>query len=240
MHEDNRARGGGSRVRRLLPLAALAIAGCDAARVEQARHESDRADPMILAQAAATPSSGKALAAAAPHPPMLPCPTKVPRAIDPPAQATLALALTASGTQDYVCAAGKGGAAPGWTLEGPHALLNVGHEVVGIHFAGPSWQALDGSLVKGAKLAGADAPKPDAVPWLLLSGTPSGSGTFGAITHIQRLDTSGGVAPASGCDAAHVGAKVLVPYKTSYFFYRAAVAGEKVKQCSSGEKAKSS
>jgi uncharacterized protein DUF3455 len=240
MHEDRRARGGGSCVRRLWPLAALAIAGCEAAPVEQPRHESDLADPMILAQAAATPAAGKAPAAPTARPPLLPCPAQVPAAIDPPAQATLALALAASGTQNYVCAAGKDGAAPSWTLEGPHALLHVGHDVVGIHFAGPSWQGLDGSLVKGAKLASADAPKPGALPWLLLSGTPSGSGTFGAITHIQRLDTSGGVAPASGCDAAHVGAKVLVPYKTGYFFYRAAAAGEKVKQCSSGAKAKSS
>lgn len=205
--------------------------------MEQAVAHGDLADPMILAQAAATPA-----AKASPSPaPSLPCPAQVPAALDPPAQATLELALAATGTQDYVCSAGKDGAAPSWTLEGPHALLNAGKEIVGIHFAGPSWQALDGSLVKGTKVAGADAPMPKAaVPWLLLSGTPSGAGTFGAITHIQRLDTAGGVAPATGCDAAHVGAKVLVPYKTSYYFYRAAKAGEKVKQCSSGAKAKSS
>jgi hypothetical protein len=211
-----------------------ATSACEAAPVERASAHGDLAEPMILAQAAATPAAPKTAAA-----PSLPCPAQVPAALDPPAQATLALALSATGTQDYVCAAGKDGAAPSWTLEGPHALLNAGKEIVGIHFAGPSWQALDGSLVKGTKVAGADAPGPKAaVPWLLLSGTPSGAGTFGAITHIQRLDTSGGVAPATGCDAAHVGAKVLVPYKTSYYFYRAANAGEKVKQCSSGASTK--
>jgi hypothetical protein len=157
----------------------------------------------------------------------------VPEAIDPPAEVTLALALPALGTQNYVCAAGKAGEAPAWTLEGPHAILTVAHDLQAIHFAGPSWQALDGSLVKGAKLAAADAPNPTAVPWLLLSATPSGAGLFGNITHIQRLDTAGGKAPATGCDATHVGAKVLVPYKTNYYFYRAATPGEKVKQCRS-------
>lgn len=240
MHEERRAKRGASCVRRLLPLAALAFTGCDRAPVEHRTPGSDLADPMILAQAAATPGAVKAAVVPTPRPPLLPCPAQVPATLDPPAQATLALALAASGTQDYVCARGKDGAAASWTLEGPHALLNAGSEIVGIHFAGPIWQALDGSLVKGAKLTGADAPKPGAVPWLLLSGAPSGSGTFGAITHIQRLDTAGGVAPASGCDTAHVGAKVLVPYKTNYYFYRAAAAGEKVKQCSSGAKAKSS
>lgn len=235
MHEDNQGKRGGSCGWRLLPLAALAIAGCEVAPVEQPRSDSDLADPMILAQAAATPAPGKAPAA-----PQLPCPKQVPPALDPPAQVTLALAVAASGTQNYVCSPGKDGAAPSWTLEGPHALVNVGRDVVGIHFAGPSWQALDGSLVKGTKVAAADAPKPGALPWLLLSGMPSGAGTFGAITYIQRLETAGGVAPASGCDAGHIGVKVLVPYKTNYYFYRAAAEGEKVKQCSSGVKAKSS
>jgi uncharacterized protein DUF3455 len=223
---------------RLVPLVAVALWGCEGAAVEHPAPEGDLADPMILTQAAATPAAAKA--PAAPRPPLLPCPAQVPAAIDPPPQVTLALALAASGTQNYVCSPGKDGAAASWTLDGPHALLNVGKDVVGIHFAGPSWQALDGSLVKGTKVAAADAPKPGNVPWLLLSGMPSGAGTFGAITYIQRLETSGGVAPKDGCDAAHIGVKALIPYKTNYYFYRAAAEGEKVKQCSSGAKAKAS
>jgi hypothetical protein len=42
-------------------------------------------------------------------------------------------------------------------------------------------------------------------------------------TFIQRLNTVGGVAPASGCsDDDHLGRVALVPYVTDYFFYRAA------------------
>jgi uncharacterized protein DUF3455 len=164
---------------------------------------------------------------------MLPCPSGVPAALDPPANATLELAFPATGVQIYACSAPKEGGAPAWVLEGPHAVLNAGRDVAGIHFAGPTWQALDGSSLKGAKLAAADSPKGSAVPWLLLSATPSGAGAFAKITHVQRLDTEGGKAPAGGCDAQHVGEKVLVPYRSNYFFYRSAEAGETAHQCRS-------
>jgi hypothetical protein len=161
------------------------------------------------------------------------CPAHVPEALNPPADVTLQLALPANGVQIYACTAPKPGEAPAWTLEGPHATLGAGQSPELIHFAGPSWQALDGSVSKGAKLAAADAPDGKAVPWLLLSATPSGAGTLAHVTHIQRLETVGGKAPATGCDAGHVGQKVLVPYRASYYFYAPAAAGEHVKQCRS-------
>jgi hypothetical protein len=169
-----------------------------------------------------------------------PCPPHVPQALDPPAEVTLAAGVAASGVQIYVCSAPKPGEAPAWVLEGPHATLSDGAGLVGIHFAGPTWQGLDGSSVKGAKLASADAPTSTAVPWLLLSGTPSGHGVFGQVTHVQRLETAGGKAPSSGCDASHIGEKVLVPYTSSYFFYRPAAPGEAVKQCRSAPPRKAS
>jgi hypothetical protein len=167
------------------------------------------------------------------HRPM-PCPARVPEALNPPADATLELAWPASGVQIYACTQAKPSDAPSWSLEGPHALLTSGKAVAAIHFAGPTWQGLDGSQVKGARLAAADALEGTAVPWLLMSGSPTGEGTFARTTHIQRLDTEGGKAPTSGCDAAHLGAKVLVPYQASYFFYRHANAGEAIHQCRSG------
>lgn len=172
-------------------------------------------------------------AAAKGKPALHACPAHVPEALNPPADVTLKLALPANGVQIYACTAGKSGEAPAWTLEGPHATLGTSQSPEVIHFAGPTWQALDGSLSKGAKLAAADGPDPKAVAWLLLSATPSGTGTLEHVTHIQRLETVGGKAPATGCDAAHVGAKVLVPYRASYYFYAPAAAGEHVKQCRS-------
>jgi hypothetical protein len=157
----------------------------------------------------------------------------VPEALNPPADTTIELAWPASGVQIYSCTQAKPGDAPSWSLEGPHALLTSGKAVAAIHFAGPIWQGIDGSQVKGARLAAADAPDASAVPWLLMSASASGKGTFAHTTHIQRLETAGGKAPASGCDAAHVGAKVLVPYQANYFFYRHANGGEAVRQCRS-------
>lgn len=168
---------------------------------------------------------------------LLPCPASVPEALNPPESATLALALPADGVQVYGCASAKPGEAPAWSLDGPHALLGTRKDIGGTHFAGPIWQALDGSTVKGAKLSSADAPSANAIPWLLLSGTPSAAGSFAHVTFIQRLDTVGGKAPASGCDASHLGAKVLVPYQAKYYFYCSAVPGEAVHQCRSKGKA---
>jgi hypothetical protein len=67
-----------------------------------------------------------------------------------------------------------------------------------------------------------------AIPWLLLpvAGTqvgPTGSDTLTKTTFIQRLHTSGGVAPAAStcATAADTGKKALVPYTADYFFYKA-------------------
>ena len=82
-------------------------------------------------------------------------------------------------------------------------------------------------------MASYPSPDPTAIPWLLLkAATHAGTGAFADVTFIQRLDTVGGVAPSTGCDAAHLGTEVLVPYRSSYFFYVAATPGAHVKQCS--------
>ena len=42
-------------------------------------------------------------------------------------------------------------------------------------------------------------------------------------TYIQRLNTSGGVAPSTGCSSsADIGNKAYVAYTTDYYFYKAA------------------
>ena len=63
---------------------------------------------------------------------------------------------------------------------------------------------------------------PTAVPWLLLvAASHTGiDGHLTPITSIQRLNTTGGKAPATGCDASQVGARADVPYTATYFFYR--------------------
>lgn len=159
------------------------------------------------------------------------CPAKVPEALNPSPDVTLETVLPASGVQSYVCTIEKPGEAPDWAPKGPHATLGEGNNLMGIHFGGPSWQAMDGSLVKGSKLSSASAPDKSAIVWLLLSGTPSGEGVFGKITHIQRMDTVGGRPPQGGCDQSHLDSRVLVPYRANYYFYREAAPGETIRQC---------
>ena len=79
----------------------------------------------------------------------------------------------------------------------------------------------DSSSVVAARAAGATVD-PAAIPWLLLNVTSHGGeqGKLSDIVSIQRLQTTGGNAPATGCDADHVGAEADVLYTARYFFYR--------------------
>jgi hypothetical protein len=160
------------------------------------------------------------------------CPPDMPAGLDPPADATLEAAFPARGVQIYICSVPAAGGAAVWTLKAPHALLFQGFDTAAIHFAGPSWQALDGSLVTGARVGSVPSPDPTSIPWLLLrAATNVGPGLFADTTWIQRLETGGGVAPTTGCDDAHLNAQVLIPYRADYFFYHLAVDGKKVRQC---------
>ena len=152
---------------------------------------------------------------------------EVPSDLTPPASAVLLFELRARGVQIYTCAAKPADpAAFVWTFKEPQAeLFNDRGEVVGTHFAGPTWQGQDGSSVVGEFVARVDAPSKKAIPWLLLKAkSHAGDGAFSTITHIQRLDTKGGVAPSKGCDADHARDEVRVPYKATYAFYNPAAS----------------
>jgi hypothetical protein len=149
-------------------------------------------------------------------------PPPVPATIQVPAGAKLARKFHATGAQVYTCAAPAPGAtAFAWTLKRPDAtLFDAAGAKAGTHGAGPSWTATDGSAVVGQKVAQADAPAPNAVPWLLLRATSNtGKGVFSAVTYVQRLETKGGKAPATGCDAKTVGTETRVDYSAEYFFF---------------------
>ena len=93
--------------------------------------------------------------------------------------------------------------------------------IAGSHYAGPTWEGLDGSTVVAGRVAGVTVDA-TAIPWLLLQATSNtGDGRMSDVTFIQRLETVGGLAPATGCDAAHIGAVADVPYTALYAFYEA-------------------
>lgn len=186
----------------------------------------------LLAVAASLP-------AAADRGPGCPTPPPVPANLEVPAGHRPYLAVHATGTQNYVCLPGASSTGLVWTFYGPQATgFDRREEQVITHFlsanpveggtARPVWQhSRDTSAVWARPIASSTDPdyvEPGAVAWLLLEavGTedgPNGGRRLTPTTYIQRVETSGGVAPADGCTT--LGAKLFVPYETDYFFFRA-------------------
>jgi len=144
---------------------------------------------------------------------------EIPPALQPPVNEKLILQLHATGDQIYTCKSESGQF--NWTLKGPDAqLFDIQGQPFGKHFAGPSWQANDGSRVTGKLLATVDSPDAESIPWLLVKVvTHTGNGILSRVTTIQRLHTQGGKAPSDGCDSDHVDQEVRVPYSADYLFY---------------------
>jgi hypothetical protein len=132
-----------------------------------------------------------------------------------PAKGPLLLAVQGKGDQVYRCAAGA------WTLIRPDAVLFDDKGVqVGKHGAGPFWQYKDGSVVHGELVSKKAAPDAADVPWLVLRASAhDGDGLLSQVVTIERVETHGGQPPAVGCDAAHAGAELRVPYTAKYSFY---------------------
>jgi hypothetical protein len=132
---------------------------------------------------------------------------------------TLTLVANAKGVQIYICSARTDNGKVEWILKAPEAnLYNSSGTLIGKHFAGPSWEANDGSKVVGVVKAKVEQEK--SIPWLLLGASAnSGTGVFAHTTAIQRLNTADGKAPPDGCDSSLIGTELRVPYTAQYYFY---------------------
>jgi hypothetical protein len=150
-------------------------------------------------------------------------PPSVPARIQVPAGNVPFLVGHATGTQNYTCQVTANGYA--WTLVGPVATLvdDKGKQIM-THYTGPTWQANDGTKVVATRVDGVSV-SPTAIPWLLLRATPTtqegDGGRLTDTTYIQRVSTTGGLAPMGGCDQAALGAARNVPYTADYYFYKA-------------------
>ncbi len=151
------------------------------------------------------------------------------------------------GTQNYICK--PSGTGVKFVLFTPQATLfkdNDDRQII-THFFSPNpsepnadatvvangairvtWQARDSSIV-WAKVHQPDGMlivDQNAVAWLLLDAVatqdgPTGGKTLSDVTFIQRVNTTGGLAPANGCTSStDVGNTAFVPYTADYFFYR--------------------
>jgi hypothetical protein len=116
--------------------------------------------------------------------------------------------------------------APGqteWVFAGPMAELRDRQgRSIGRYYGPPAtWAASDGSAITGTQLA--TAPAGDGnIPLQLVKANPaSGQGVMSGISHIQRVATRGGVAPALVCDAGNKGKRETVKYQADYIFWKA-------------------
>jgi hypothetical protein len=144
----------------------------------------------------------------------------LPAAIKPAEGLAVYRTANALGVQIYTCGKNDAGAWT-WIFKAPEALLvDPQEKMLGKHYAGPSWEGLDGGKVVGA--AKASAPSPDnSIPWLLLDiKSREGNGEFTQAKAILRIATQGGVAPTTGCDEAHNGSEQRVRYTATYLFLK--------------------
>ena len=140
----------------------------------------------------------------------------VPDAIAAPGE-TVVATFHAEGAQIYECKADAGGKLA-WQFREPIATLLRDGVTVGRHYAGPNWEASDGSAVTGKAAANAPGTTAADIPWLKLDVVAHrGSGTLSGVTTVQRINTHGGVV-SGPCDRA--GAYLSAPYAADYVFLR--------------------
>jgi hypothetical protein len=151
-------------------------------------------------------------------------PADVPESLQVPHREQLVLKALGVGVQIYTCGPSKDDPQQFvWSLTAPEAsLFDAGGRRLGKHYAGPSWEANDGSKITGVVKAHVDSPAKSAIPWLLLTTKSSAStGTFAKVRSVQRLHTVAGIAPSMRCDAGVAGRTARVPYTADYYFYEA-------------------
>jgi len=157
----------------------------------------------------------------------------------------------AVGTQNYVCLPSATGVAFTLFTPEATLLSDDGKQIT-THFFSPNpfeqntnpavsaagtiratWQhSRDTSTVWGQVKPGNSSSDPgfvapNAIAWLLVTvvgadNGPTGGDALAETTFIQRLNTSGGLAPSTGCGSpTDVGHLAFVPYTADYFFYKA-------------------
>ncbi len=163
-------------------------------------------------------------------------PPRVPDKLKVPRGHKVFLAGHAIGTQDYICVRSDSDDSLSWTFFGPQAtLFNDYERQIITHFLSPNpdenddppratWQDSGDTSSVWAVPEASVPVEPEDIPWLLLKVVgaepgPTGGRRLTRTKYIQRLNTSGGIAPAND-KCTEVSKKALVPYEADYFFYK--------------------
>ncbi len=162
-----------------------------------------------------TPASGAASPAPAPVPtPNLGFFSK----IKAPSTHAPSLQLASRGVQIFRCEKRDGGAV--WVFRQPQAdLLDASGKTVGKHGTNFSFEHDDGSRLVSTIAGYDEASKPTDLRWLLLTTRSFGKGALENVTHVQRINTSGGMPPVR-CDASQLNQLLRVDFTSDFVFYR--------------------
>ncbi len=150
--------------------------------------------------------------------------TGVPETVKVPTGHRAVMETVGVGEITYECRAKKDMAgAFEWVFVGPEArLMDRSGKDVG-RYSGPpaTRESKDGTRITGTQLAVAPGGEGN-IPLQLVKANPAmGMGAMQGVSHIQRLATRGGVAPAMACGMGNVGQKSVVKYQADYIFWRA-------------------
>ena len=131
-----------------------------------------------------------------------------------------AFMLGASGVHVYECRALADGRYA-WAFLNPDATLYDGTRSIGTQTSPNAWESSsDRSSVSGLVRATQPAGV-DNLPWALVAArSDSSTGLFSGVTSVQRVNTSGGVAPREGCTDTSVGTEARVAFTADYYFYK--------------------
>ena len=162
---------------------------------------------LLLATAAALPAAA------------IPEPSGATARIRPSATEEASFVLSADGVHVFECKAAAGGFS--WTFVAPDVTLYEGGRSVATQTVPNLWESSSDRSSVSATVRSTQAAGGTALPWALMTAVPlSETGMFAGVTSIQRVNTSGGVAPASGCGASSAGSETRVPFTADYYFYK--------------------
>jgi hypothetical protein len=137
---------------------------------------------------------------------------KAPEAVAP------VLQLASAGVQIFRCEKRDNGFV--WNFRQPEAdLSDPTGRVVARHGANFSFEHADGSRLIATVIDFDEPPQSGDLRWLLLSSRAFGEGAFAGVTHVQRVNTMGGMPPPR-CDASQSNQILRVKFTADFIFYR--------------------
>ena len=129
------------------------------------------------------------------------------------------LRLSGKGVQVFRCERQAGGDWA-WVFRLPEAdLADDSGKVVARHGANFSFEHVDGSRLVGSVAAYDEAPSAGNLRWLLMTTRPFGQGVLSGVSHVQRVNTNGGMPPPR-CEANQQNQLLRVPFSADFVFYR--------------------